>query len=107
MSRVDTGFADRVYAVVAEIPYGRVMTYGQIAAVCGYANAAWEVGQIAHRGPTHLPWHRVVNKQGGMASAYIPGGPGTQKGLLEDEGVEFGEDGKIQDMSKVLWSPKQ
>lgn len=106
MPRVDSEFAQRVYDVVATIPSGKVMTYGQIAAVCGYAYAAWEVGQIAHTGPTELPWQRVVNKQGGMARGYVPGGPERQQALLEAEGITF-KDGKISNMTEVLWQSSQ
>ncbi len=67
MPRVDEEFKNRVFAIVAQIPKGKVMTYGQIAALCGAAWAAWEVGQIANHGPSDLPWQRVVNKQGGLA----------------------------------------
>ena len=74
MKRVDAQFKERVYRLVSEIPRGRVMTYGQIAALCGAAWAAWEVGQIAHFGPDKLPWQRVVNKQGNLARAYTQGG---------------------------------
>jgi len=49
--RVDAGFKQRVYIIVAAIPKGRVMTYGQVAAAAGAAWAAWEVGQIAHFAP--------------------------------------------------------
>jgi alkylated DNA nucleotide flippase Atl1 len=51
MTRVDADFKNRVYKIVTEIPKGRVMTYGQIAAICQAAWAAWEVGQIAHLAP--------------------------------------------------------
>ena len=78
---------EKVYALVAQIPSGRLMTYGQIAALCGSPRAAWEVGQIAHFGPSELPWHRVVNKQGGLARGW-PGGVAIQAQLLEDEGVK-------------------
>ena len=103
MSRVDPDFKDKVYAFVATIPKGRVVTYGQVAAECGAAWAAWEVGQIAHTGPSDLPWQRVVNKQGGMASGY-PGGKAGHKQVLEGEGFEVSEDFTI-DMSKYLWQP--
>jgi methylated-DNA-protein-cysteine methyltransferase-like protein len=103
MSRVDPDFKDKVYAFVATIPKGRVVTYGQVAAECGAAWAAWEVGQIAHTGPSDLPWQRVVNKQGGMASGY-PGGKAGHKQVLEGEGLEVSEDFTI-DMSKYLWQP--
>ena len=103
MSRVDPDFKDKVYAFVATIPKGRVVTYGQVAAECGAAWAAWEVGQIAHTGPSDLPWQRVVNKQGGMASGY-PGGKAGHKQVLEGEGLEVSDDCTI-DMSKYLWQP--
>ena len=103
MSRVDPDFKDKVYAFVATIPKGRVVTYGQVSAECGAAWAAWEVGQIAHTGPSDLPWQRVVNKQGGMASGY-PGGKAGHKQVLEGEGLEVSEDFTI-DMSKYLWQP--
>src|SRR3982751_6052189 len=92
MPRVDTAFKQRVYELVAQIPKGRVMTYGQVAAYCGAAWAAWEVGQIAHSGPEGLPWQRVVNKQGGLAAGWPGGGRGAHAAKLRDDGVEVSED---------------
>lgn len=106
MPRVDDKFKDRVYDLVAQIPKGRVMTYGQIAALCGAAWAAWEVGQIAHTGPTGLPWHRVVNKQGGLAAGWPGGGRDTHAALLKAEGVSVSEDYKV-DIASLLWNPSQ
>jgi methylated-DNA-protein-cysteine methyltransferase-like protein len=106
MSRVDAEFKDRVYAIVAQIPKGRVMTYGQIAALCGAAWAAWEVGQVAHLGPTDLPWQRVVNKQGGLARGYTTGGLEAHKRDLEAEGIAVSEDYKV-DVAHLLWSPSK
>ncbi len=103
MSRVDPDFNDRVYALVATIPELKVMTYGQIAAASGAAWAAWEVGQIAHTGPPDLPWQRVVNKQGGLASGY-PGGKAGHRQVLENEGFEVSEDYSI-DIERYLWQP--
>lgn len=105
MSRVDPDFNDRIYALVAQIPEGKVATYGQLAAACGAAWAAWEVGQIAHTGPSDLPWQRVVNKQGGLASGY-PGGKAGHKKVLEAEGFEVSEDFTV-DVGKYLWQPNQ
>lgn len=96
-------FKEQVYALVAQIPKGRLMAYGQIAALCGNPRGAWEVGQIAHFGPTELPWHRVVNKQGGLAVGW-PGGIGIQRQLLEAEGVKVSDDNKV-DISKLQWWP--
>ena len=105
MERPDAGFRERVEALVARIPPGRVMTYGQIAALCGNARAARIVGGIAHFGNPDLPWQRVVNKSGGLASGY-PGGRQGHKQVLEAEGVEISEDYKV-DIQKLLWLPSQ
>jgi methylated-DNA-protein-cysteine methyltransferase-like protein len=80
----DENFAHLVYECVAQIPRGRVMTYGQIAALCGSPRAARIVGGIAHYGPEELPWHRVVNKQGGLAGTF-PGGRSEHARRLEEE----------------------
>ncbi len=102
MSRVDSEFKDRVYELVAKIPQGKVMTYGQIAAICGAAWAAWEVGQLAHFGPTDLPWQRVVNKQGGLGRGYVPDGIEGQKRALETDGVFVSDEYKVN-VGKLLW----
>ncbi len=103
MTRVDAEFKERVWALVATIPKGRVMTYGQLAALCGAAWAAWEVGQIAHTGPADLAWQRVVNKQGGLANGY-PGGKSGHKAALEAEGIAVSEDYTVN-VNELLWSP--
>jgi methylated-DNA-protein-cysteine methyltransferase-like protein len=99
-------FAQRVYAIVAQIPAGRVMTYGQIAALCGNARAARIVGGIAHFGPPDLPWQRVVNRKGGLAAGYYGGREGQKKDL-EAEGVTVhGSEGDYRvDVEALLWQP--
>lgn len=107
LSRQEAGFAEKVLAVVAQIPEGRVMTYGQIAAICGNARAARIVGGIAHYGPITLPWHRVVNKQGGLALGYH-GGRAAQRAHLEAEGVLVQDkqgDYRV-DIKELLWTPQ-
>ncbi|HSX16617.1 MAG TPA: MGMT family protein [Patescibacteria group bacterium] len=106
MSRVDADFNQRVYELVAQIPKGRVMTYGQIAALCGAAWAAWEVGQIAHTGPSDLPWQRVVNKQGGLAAGWPGGGRAAHAARLQADGVAVSDDYKV-DVGTLLWDPNQ
>jgi methylated-DNA-protein-cysteine methyltransferase-like protein len=102
-SRVEAGFRQRVEAIVRQIPMGRVMTYGQIAALAGSAYAARIVGGIAHFGDPELPWQRVVNKQGGLASGY-PGGRAGHKAHLEQEGIHVSEDYYVQ-VEELLWHP--
>lgn len=101
----EPSFAQAVYDLVAIIPEGRVMTYGQIAALCGSPRAARIVGGVAHFGPENLPWHRVVNKQGGLAGAF-PGGRSEQAARLRAEGVEISDDNLV-DVEKLLWWPQQ
>lgn len=106
MKRVDSDFKERVYALVASIPKGRIMTYGQIAAQCGHPEAAWEVGQIAHWGPDYLPWQRVVNKQGGLARSYTKGGLNGHKAQLEKDGIYVSGDYKVN-IEKLTWYPDE
>jgi len=106
MARVDGEFKNRVYAIVAQIPQGRLMTYGQIAGLAGAAWAAWEVGQIAHTGPEDLPWQRVVNKQGGLAVGYPGGGREHHRSILEAEGYIVSDDFKVN-VKELLWMPSQ
>lgn len=105
MRRVDNEFKAKVYEVVAQIPRGKVMTYGQIATICGAPWAAREVGAIAHFGPADLPWQRVVMKDGGLARGY-PGGLEGHKTALETENVKVSDDYKV-DISNLLWSPQK
>ena len=103
MALPEQGFRERVEAVVAQIPPGRVMTYGQLAALCGNARAARIVGGVAHCGDPDLPWQRVVNKQGGLASGY-PGGRRGHAEALRAEGYDV-SDSYTVDVNKIIWSP--
>src|ERR1700712_3833111 len=96
-------FRQRVEALVARIPRGRVMTYGQLAALCGNARAARIVGGIAHFGDPDLPWQRVVNKQGGLASGY-PGGRAGHAEALRAEGMAVSDE-YVVDVATLLWWP--
>ena len=83
---VDVSFRDTVYRLIAQVPSGQVTTYGDLAGLSGHANAARIVGGMAHYGPTELPWHRLVNRFGGLAAGY-PGGREVQQQLLLQESV--------------------
>lgn len=88
---------------MAQIPRGNVMTYGQIAALCGSPRAARIVGGIAHYGDPNLPWQRVVSKFGGLASGY-PGGRDGHKQVLECEHVPVSNDYRV-DVDRLMWWP--
>jgi len=104
MSRVDEDFKLKVFDMVSRIPRGRVMTYGQLAALAGAPWAAWEVGQIAHYGPSDLPWQRVVNKKGGLAGGYTTGGREAHKRDLEEDGVKVSSEFTVE-VERLLWWP--
>ena len=77
-------FVARVHALVCAVPKGRVVTYGQIARLAGRPRAAREVGWIAHAGGDGIPWQRVVNRTGGLASGYSGGRTGHRRALARD-----------------------
>jgi methylated-DNA-protein-cysteine methyltransferase related protein len=95
-----------VYELVGSIPIGRVMTYGQIAALCGHPRAARQVGQIAHWGPSALPWHRVVNKKGRLAGAFTTGGREGQAILLRGENILVSPEYHL-DIDRLIWWPDE
>lgn len=119
-SGIPTGaFRDAVYEIVAQIPDGRLMTYGDIAVLSGLARGARLVGGIAHFGPNDLPWHRVVNRFGGLASGFngsfvdswlgtegAPNGRAGHKIVLEAEGVPVSDDNIVLDFAERRWLPK-
>lgn len=94
----------RIYEVVGRIPEGMVTTYGIVAAMAG--NPRWPrvVGYALHVNPDNslIPCHRVVNRFGGMSSAFAFGGADIQRVMLENEGVAFLPDGCV-DMERHLW----
>ena len=99
----DSQFKDRVEELISQIPKGRVMTYGQIAALCGSPRSARIVGGIAHFGNPGLPWQRVVMKDGGLARGF-PGGLGGHKNALESDGVVVSP-GYSVNVEELIWRP--
>ena len=97
--------AAAVYGLVRRVPRGRVVTYGQVAAMLGNRISPRAVGWILHRCPDDVPWHRVVNASGGFSTDRLPDFPkGLQRALLEAEGVEVGPGGRV-DLERYRWRP--
>ncbi len=92
---------DAIFTVVGRIPAGRVATYGQIAALAGYAGHARLAGYAMHRCPPGLPWHRVINAKGGISLPADSTAAMTQRRKLEAEGVVF-IGGRI-DLARYRW----
>ena len=88
-----------IYSVVADIPYGTVVTYGQIARLVGNPRLSRVVGYAMHTCPPGLPSHRVVKKDGSLAPEQCFG-EGVQRLLLEREGILFTMDGRV-DMEEL------
>ena len=100
-------FQESVLKIVRTIPPGKVMSYGQIAALLGSPRAAREVGWTMHNlgGEPDFPWWRVLNNKGYIS---IKSGYGdmatTQQKLLEAEGVEFTRDYTL-DIEQYRYNP--
>ena len=91
------------YDVVRRIPAGSVSTYGQVARLAGMPRSARLVGyaMASCQDPT-VPCHRVVDRFGGTKAAFDTFAPGTQRALLEAEGVSFRTDGTV-DLAQSGW----
>ena len=82
-------FAESVYALVRQIPPGRVTTYGTLGELLGRYRSARLVGWAMRHSPSDLPAHRVVNASGVLSGGWAFGHPSVQRARLEDEGVAF------------------
>lgn len=99
----NTSLYERIYAVVRQIPHGKVATYGQIAAivggctarVVGYAMAALPVD-------ADVPWHRVINHEGKISERSRGDGGIRQRRILEAEGIRFDPQGRVH-FNEVGW----
>ena len=87
----------RIYDVVRTIPKGKVATYGQVAFLAGNPHLSQVVGYALHANPDPktIPCHRVVNRFGEVSEAFVFGGGFRQRELLENEGIVFNEEGKV------------
>ncbi|HWQ36865.1 MAG TPA: MGMT family protein [Blastocatellia bacterium] len=102
-------FRERVYELVLRIPRGRVMSYGLVAQVLGAGYDARAIGNIMHATPDdgrNIPWHRVINAQGGCSTAGLTTPPDLQQRLLEAEGIVFNDKGRC-DLKQYLWTPPE
>ena len=104
---MEQDFFTKVYAVARLIPYGRVCTYGHIAAAIGARSSSRMVGwamNAAHTAVPPVPAHRVVNRNGMLTGKFHFQTPNLMQELLESEGIKVKDD-KITDFKKLLWEP--
>tara|TARA_Y100001934_G_scaffold281231_1_gene390274 strand:+ start:255 stop:578 length:324 start_codon:yes stop_codon:yes gene_type:complete len=105
MARV-SGFYERVWAWVRQVPAGRVVTYGQVATALGSPRAARAVGYAMYGvQDADVPWQRVINAKGRISNGGQLARPELQRQLLLREGVEFGPDGEIE-LARFQWWPE-
>jgi O-6-methylguanine DNA methyltransferase len=101
----DNSFFERVWTVVAEIPPGRVTTYGDIAEHLGRRGAAQVVGwALKAAAGSGLPCHRVVNRYGALTGRRHFETPDVMEERLRSEGVTFTDEGHV-DLEQHRWTP--
>ena len=111
MNGFQARFDHRVWEVVAAIPPGRVMGYGEVARAAGFPRYSRMVGAAMGRSPETLPWHRVVRSD--RTLAFEPGSRAyrEQARLLKQEGLRF-EGATIievdteESLDRILWGPQ-
>jgi len=99
------GFFEQVYRLVQQVPPGKVTSYGAVARMLGQPHAARTVGWALHSLPEGLdvPWHRVINGHGRISVGRWEDSRDLQRALLEDEGVQFDAQGKV-DWERFGWA---
>lgn len=98
---------ERIYAVVRQIPRGKVATYGQVAELAGLIGKPRLVGYALYRVDpiSDVPWQRVINAKGEVSeSTQRNGSDYMQRAMLEDEGVVFDCRGRV-DLNQYRWRP--
>lgn len=99
----ENNFRNRVEYFIAQVPRGQVTTYGDLAGLAGQASGSRIVGGIAHYGNEALPWHRLVNRFGGLAAGFH-GGREVQAQLLEQEDV-YCTNYIVNNFEELRWKP--
>lgn len=102
--RNDSDYRERVYELVRRIPFGRVMTYGQIAELFGDGYTPRTVGFVMHSSGETTPWHRVINAQGACSTGGVVLPHDKQQRMLQAEGIQFDKRGRCN-LETYIWIP--
>lgn len=103
---MELSFYQKVYAIVAQIPFGKVTTYGAIAKKLGAPQAARMVGYALNSSKNieNIPAHRVVNRKGLLTGKMHFMGTNLMQQLLESEGIII-KNNQIQNLDQYFWEP--
>ncbi len=96
---------EALYAALAEVPRGKVVSYGQLAELAGLGRAARWVGRTLGQLPagSRLPWHRVISASGRLSLAADSAAGAEQRARLREEGVFIHND--RVDIRRHGWRP--
>jgi len=99
-----TGLFSEILALIAQVPRGKVVSYGQVARMAGRPGAARMVGWALHAVPRgdSVPWQRVLNSGGGISPRAGVAEVALQRRLLETEGIRFDTRGRV-DLARFGW----
>ncbi|MCG3729794.1 MGMT family protein [Vibrio cincinnatiensis] len=97
-------FSQQIFAIIHQIPFGQVATYGQIAKMAGYPGYARHVGKVLAQLPeqTRLPWFRVINSRGEISLSGSD--KERQRTKLMAEDIAVSAEGKIR-LKQYQWQP--
>lgn len=99
----NNGVFEKVYQIVAKIPQGRVMTYGQVGKLVNTIPRVVGFAMRANKDTKRVPCHRVVSSEGKL-SGYAFGGIERKRELLKHERITFLQNGAV-DLRKSLYTP--
>jgi len=112
MSLFQARFDEAVWQIIANIPLGQVMAYGEIARAAGFPRHSRMVSKAMSRSTKKLPWHRVIRSDGSLAFPLKSEEYETQKARLMSEGVLM-LNGKVSaaktepdDLDALIWGPE-
>lgn len=99
--------SEDVYNMLLTIPKGKVSTYGDLAKALGNPAASRHIGRILSQNPNPIkvPCHRVVMSNGKIGGYAF--GTQKKKELLQNEGVIFADEYRVNEFIKVRYYPKK
>jgi len=99
-------FNEQVYALVRNIPFGKVLSYGRVAWLLGIPKGARAVGWALHALPeaTDVPWQRVISAKGYISNKSTPYAAAIQRVRLDAEGIAFDATDHV-DLVRFMWTP--